>query len=77
LTLASLLLDKGCSVAYVKEQLGHASIRTTVDTYAHLIRGESKRAVDLLDERPDDAATRKLYASEGVVQLKVYPGVAA
>jgi integrase len=32
-TFASLLLQQGELIVYVKEQLGHASIQITVDTY--------------------------------------------
>ena len=38
-TFASLLLQQGESVVYVKEQLGHSSIQITVDTYGHLMPG--------------------------------------
>ena len=38
-TFASLLIQQGASLAYVKEQLGHSSIQVTVDTYGHLIPG--------------------------------------
>ena len=38
-TFGSLLIQQGASLTYVKSQMGHASIRTTVDTYAHLIPG--------------------------------------
>ena len=48
-TFASLLLGNGESIAYVKDQLGHASIQLTVDTYGHLIPGANKAAVDKLD----------------------------
>jgi integrase len=34
----------------VKEQLGHASIQITVDTYGHLIPGANRAAVDRLDD---------------------------
>lgn len=37
-SFASLLPQQGESVVYVKDQLGHASIHLTVDTYGHLIR---------------------------------------
>jgi len=46
---ASLLLQHGESIVYVKEQLGHASIQITVTTYGHLIPGASRAAVDKLD----------------------------
>jgi integrase len=45
-TFASLLLQQGESVVYVKEQLGHASIQITVDTYGHLIPGANRGAAD-------------------------------
>lgn len=48
-TFASLLIQQGESLAYVKEQLGHHSIKLTVDTYGHLIPGGNKAAVDRLD----------------------------
>src|SRR5262249_29928174 len=35
-TYASLLIQQGKSLAYVKEQMGHHSIQVTVDTYGHL-----------------------------------------
>lgn len=35
-THASLLFDSGASMKDVKERLGHASIRTTMDIYTHL-----------------------------------------
>jgi integrase len=37
-------------LAYVKEQLGHASIKITVDVYGHLIPGSNKQAVDRLGD---------------------------
>ena len=51
-TFASLLLQQGESIVYVKEQLGHASIQITVDTYGHLIPGANRAAVDRLDDVP-------------------------
>jgi integrase len=49
-TFASLLIQQGESLAYVKEQMGHHSIRVTVDVYGHLVPGGNKAAVDRLDE---------------------------
>ena len=48
-TFASMLIQAGESLAYVKEQLGHSSITITVDTYGPLIPGTNKAAVDRLD----------------------------
>jgi integrase len=49
-TFASLLIQQGESLAYVKEQMGHHSIRVTVDVYGHLVPGGNKAAVDKLDD---------------------------
>ena len=48
-TFASRLLQNRESPVYVKDQLGHSSIKITVDTYGHLIPGANKAAVDRLD----------------------------
>lgn len=66
-TYASLLIQDGENLAYVRDQLGHHSIRVTVDIYGHLIPGANKVAVDRLD----DATSHHLYteprsAHEGV-----------
>ena len=45
---------------YVKEQLGHSSIKITVDIYGHLIPGSNRKAVDKLDDL--EAPTCTLYA---------------
>lgn len=62
-TFASLLIQHGESLAYVKEQLGHHSIKLTVDTYGHLIPGGNKAAVDRLDE-PESASLRNPDATD-------------
>lgn len=49
-TFASLLIQNGESLAYVKDQLGHHSIQITVDTYGHLVPGANRQAVDRLDD---------------------------
>ena len=35
-TFASLLIEQGAHVKYISEQLGHASVQTTLDRYGHL-----------------------------------------
>jgi integrase len=50
-TFASLLIQNGESLVYVKEQMGHHSIQVTVDIYGHLVPGGNKAAVDKLDTR--------------------------
>jgi len=47
-TCASLLLLNGESPVYVKDQLGHSSIKITVDIYGHLIPGANRQAVNRL-----------------------------
>jgi len=49
-TFASLLLSKGESPVYVKEQLGHHSIQITVDIYGKWIQTERKAGVNRLDD---------------------------
>jgi hypothetical protein len=50
---ASLLIQNGESLAYVRDQLGHASIKLTVDTYGHLVPGANRQPVDRLDDAPE------------------------
>lgn len=49
-TFASQLLQMGESPAYVQRQLGHSSIKMTVDTYGKWLPAGNKNAVDRLDE---------------------------
>jgi integrase len=74
-SFATLLLQQGESPVYVKDQLGHASIKITVDTYGHLLPGANRQAVDRLDnigptldrsaaEAPEAASIRDPAATE-------------
>lgn len=56
-TFASILISEGYDLALVAEQMGHASISTTLNTYAKLIDGKQKR----------DVARERLEASHGEV----------
>jgi len=47
-TFASLLIQNGESLAYIKDQLGHSSIKMTVDVYGHLVPGANRAAVNRL-----------------------------
>lgn len=40
--------DQGESPAYVRDQLGHSSIKMTVDIYGHWIPGANRQAVNRL-----------------------------
>ncbi|MHC4060390.1 MAG: tyrosine-type recombinase/integrase [Planctomycetota bacterium] len=48
-TYASLLLQAGAPIHYVKEQLGHSTIATTVDLYGHIAPGVNRETLDKLD----------------------------
>jgi hypothetical protein len=48
-TYASRLIASGENLKYVQEQLGHASITSTCDTYGHPIPGGNPQAVDTPD----------------------------
>jgi integrase len=58
-TYASLLLQAGEPIGYVKEQLGHSSIQVTVDRYGHFIPGTNRQAVDWLAEATTPAAASR------------------
>ncbi len=47
-THATLLLSAGENVKVVSERLGHASIKVTLDTYAHVLPSMQKAAADKL-----------------------------
>ena len=59
-TFASLLLQNGEGLTYVKEQIGHSSIQVTVDIYGHLVPGGNRAAVDKLDIEVPEKAGQKL-----------------
>ncbi len=61
-TFASLLIQNGESLAYVKEQLGHSSIKMTVDVYGHLVPGANRQAVNRLPGM--DSPQGKVAAAE-------------
>jgi integrase len=46
---ASLLIRSGASVKVVQSRLGHASAKTTLDTYGHLFPDEEDRTRDAVD----------------------------
>ena len=61
-TFASILLMAGESPQYVKEQLGHSSIRLTVDTYGHFIPGTNRQAVNKIPSINTTNTTPKVAA---------------
>jgi integrase len=65
-TFGAMLIAAGAPLNYVKEQMGHASIQVTVDTYGHLIPGVGERYVDRLDSKtsPQQSATQAQPTSD-------------
>ena len=51
-TFASLLIQNGEPLTYVKEQMGHSSIQVTVDVYGHIVPSANRAAVYKLDALP-------------------------
>ena len=49
-THATWLLEAGVNVKVVSERLGHANIRITLDTYAHVLKTMQAEAVSALDD---------------------------
>jgi len=69
-TFASLLLQQGESPVYVQRQLGHASIKLTVDTYGKWLPMGNKAAVDRLDDPSGSKVVAKLRpASEAAAEV--------
>src|SRR5436853_1265303 len=67
------------SPAYVKEQMGHHSIKVTVDIYGHLVPGSNREAVDRLDvtgrnpratSGADQIEDRAVSIGEDLVELR-------
>jgi integrase len=46
---AALLIAQGEHPKVIQERLGHASIKTTLDTYGHLFEGLDEAAADRLE----------------------------
>ena len=49
-TYARLLIQQRESLAYMRDQMGHSSIKVTVDTYGHPVPGANRQAVNRLDD---------------------------
>jgi hypothetical protein len=70
-SFASLLLSDGVSPAYVQRQLGHSSIKLTVDLYGKWLPMANKAAVDRLDDAAPSQVVAEAVAtgSEGGMKL--------
>jgi integrase len=49
-TYAALLIDQGEHPKYIQGQMGHSSIKVTMDTYGHLMEQTNPEASKRLDE---------------------------
>jgi integrase len=67
-THTSELLASGVPLPVVSARLGHGSIRTTQEIYAHMIHGQDDEAVDRLDEYRKRNRPAKLENWNGDVQ---------
>jgi len=56
-TYATLRIQVGHNIADVSKQLGHHSIKITIDTYYHWIPGSNKSEVDQLDSETAPTCT--------------------
>lgn len=66
-TFASQLIQAKESLAYIRDQLGHHSIKVTVDIYGHLAPEGNKTAVDRLDD--NNTTIRNLSATKTKKEL--------
>ena len=73
-TYASLLLERRASLAYVSEQLGHASSSVTLRVYTHPIPREGRRAVDDLDTHESASLAHEDTLTPREMQGLVYRG---
>jgi len=57
----------------IQERLGHASIKTTLDTYGHLFDGLDEAAADRLDEPWRAARVDAMWtqSENGVIELPI------
>ncbi len=74
-TFAGLLLSKGESIVYVKEQLGHSSINITVDIYGKLIPTSRMVGVNRLDTQHLSAPQLHPAKTEKVQHIDVTPHI--
>jgi integrase len=77
-TYASLLISQGENIKFIQSQLGHASAKTTLDRYGHLMPNLENDAARRLDKTVFGIFVRKLLenpVSEGFSPKKETPEV--
>ncbi len=53
-TCAAILISEGWNPKQIQQRLGHATIRTTLDRYAHLFDGHDSELLERLEARVGD-----------------------
>jgi hypothetical protein len=63
----SVLIANGETAAYVRDQIGHSSIKVTFDTHDHLFPGRGKEASDRYEKAMRDArkSRKRMLAIDG------------
>ena len=71
-THAALLIAQGEHPKVIQERLGHAPIKTTLDTYGHLFDGLDEAAAERLDASWRDSAVDAMWTrrGRGVTELR-------
>jgi integrase len=74
-TFASLLIDNQEHPKYIQSQMGHSSIKVTMDVYGHLMSATNARAAEklaklALGEKPSDTVSSKTVADEEIAELE-------
>jgi integrase len=69
-TCASILIAQGAHPAEIKARLGHASIKTTMDVYGHLLPGLGDKLDAALDTARAEAAAVVPRPSRGPSDLR-------
>ena len=67
-TYATLRIQAGHNIADVSNQLGHYSVKFTLDQYFHWMPGKAKSEVDELDQLQQSATYTQPAKNEGVTQ---------
>jgi len=49
-TYASIQIDLGANIKYIQNQMGHSTIKLTLDTYGHLMKDVNQEAANRLGE---------------------------
>lgn len=68
-TFCSHLAMRGATALSIQQLAGHQSMQTTLG-YMHLAKGETERAIRLLDDRSDVIASGNMTATDGAVVKK-------